>query len=257
MEKYLFYAAGLNFTVKLLLILASSRLCGGNAILWRVILGALMDAVFSVLAHLVEAEASLLPLLRVIQFLLVALVGFGLSERGLRCLTVYFILTMALEGMSLGLQNTRMATVMLAAGSLFFLCVYLAADRSAGNKRITVELDYNGKKLTLSGIADTGNLLRDPVTGKGVLIINAASAEALTGLSCEELSQPVRTLSEGKLPGLRLIPYHTAGQSGGMLLALRIRNVKINDWKGSSLVAFAPVDFRGGENIQALAGGYV
>ena len=55
--------------------------------------------------------------------------------------------------------------------------------------------------------------------------------------------------------GLRLIPYNSVGQPGGMMLMKRFDNVKMGDKKGSALVAFAPERIGAGQVYQALAGG--
>ena len=54
---------------------------------------------------------------------------------------------------------------------------------------------------------------------------------------------------------MRLIPYRTVGQQGAMLLAMRLRDVKIGSWRGNALVAFAPECFGKGDGYQILVGG--
>ena len=76
------------------------------------------------------------------------------------------------------------------------------------------------------------------------------SAEKLTGLTEAAFSNPVSAM--GMLPGLRLIPYQTVGNTG-FLLALSLQSVKIGDKKGTALVAFSPRIF--GKHYQALTGG--
>ena len=102
-------------------------------------------------------------------------------------------------------------------------------------------------------VEDTGNLLRDPITGRQVLVVGGDVALELTGLTQEQLRSPVESI--GALPGLRLIPYRNVGNSSGFLLALRLQNVKIGKWKGSTLVAFAPEGLSSEGAYQALTGG--
>ena len=102
---------------------------------------------------------------------------------------------------------------------------------------------------------DTGHSLRDPVTGSQVLIVGADVAQTLTGLSPQQLADPVRCM--GKLPGLRLIPYKTVGKSQGMLLAMQMPNGKIGNRTGNILVAFSPQVLDESGKFQALIGGNV
>jgi len=107
-----------------------------------------------------------------------------------------------------------------------------------------------GQTLHLTALRDTGNTLRDPITGKGILVVDAQTAAKLTGLEPAALCDPVSTIS--KFPGLRLIPYRTVGGTG-FLLALQVRDAKIGNRQGSILVALSPNCL--GNHYQALTGG--
>ena len=109
--------------------------------------------------------------------------------------------------------------------------------------------------MRLTALQDTGNTLRDPITGKNVLVVGADVAGELMGLTREQLCSPVESM--GALPGLLLIPYSSVGSSSGFMLAIRLQNVKIGTWQGSTLVAFAPDIFRSEGAYQALTGGAV
>ena len=87
------------------------------------------------------------------------------------------------------------------------------------------------------------------------MIVGPKAAGKLTGLTQSQLEHPVETM--GTIPGLRLIPYQTVGQSNGLLLGLKLPNSKIGSWRGSSLVAFAPQGLGENQAYQALTGGYL
>ena len=87
-----------------------------------------------------------------------------------------------------------------------------------------------------------------------MLIVSSGPAQVLTGLTKQQLRDPVHTM--GTIPGLRLIPYRTIGQTG-LLLALQIPAVRIGSWQGSSLVAFAPEGLCADGTYEALTGGMV
>ena len=116
-----------------------------------------------------------------------------------------------------------------------------------------MELNYGDQKVKLTALQDTGNTLRDPVTGNSVLVVAGTVAQRLLGLTESQLRNPVESV--GTVPGLRLISYRAVGQPGGMLLALRLPQVKIGKWQGSSLVAFAPDGLSVDGSYQALTGG--
>ena len=119
---------------------------------------------------------------------------------------------------------------------------------------MTVLLRRGEQLRTILALRDTGNSLRDPITGESVLIIGPEAARQLTGLSSAQLRDPVSAI--GSLPGLRLLPYRAVGKEGGMLLALRLQKVMIGSWQGTKTVAFAPEGLGENSEYQALTGGF-
>ena len=113
------------------------------------------------------------------------------------------------------------------------------------------------RRINLIALRDTGNNLRDPISGESVLVAGADVAEKLLGLTSWQLAHPVETLASGAVPGVRLIPYHAVGQPGGLLVALRFQRAKIGNTFANPLVAFAPEVLAGGEVYQMLTGGAI
>ena len=147
--------------------------------------------------------------------------------------------------------NKPFAAALLLIGFLLF--VFLKKGRNT----VSVTIEHRGKKMTLTAWRDTGNTLKDPVTGQPVLIIDGSAASELTGLTQEQLENPIATMTQMPIPGLRLIPYHTVDRPDGMLLGLWVDNVRIGGRKKGTVVAFAPTNFGKEGNIRALTGGYV
>jgi stage II sporulation protein GA (sporulation sigma-E factor processing peptidase) len=162
---------------------------------------------------------------------------------------------MALGGIALGVGNGGLGSLVAAAAGISLICAVGFREKLGSVSYVPVYLSYGGKSVRLTALCDTGNTLRDPVTGRSVLVVGADVAQQLTGLTKQQLQSPVQTMSQAPLSGLRLVPYHAVGQDSGLLLALRMQDVIIGKWKGSSLVAFAPQGLSMEGNYQALTGG--
>ena len=127
-----------------------------------------------------------------------------------------------------------------------------------GEKEYTnLTIAYGGNVVRLIALRDSGNTLRDPITGEQVLVISAGAARRLTGLTEEQLRAPLETLASSIIPGLRLIPYRAVGQGSGMLLGMRFEEVTVGPRKQSAVVAFAPEGLGNGSMYQALTGGAI
>lgn len=251
------YADGvflLNFLVDFLLLMGAGRLCGGTANWKRALLGAAFGGVY--------AAACLFPgffflgniLWRIVSLATISLITFGLTRSALRKGLVFAFLSFALGGVVLGMGKGGVLGIVSAAGVMFLICLLGFRGQRVRTAYIPVELSHGGKSYHLTALQDTGNTLRDPVTGQQVLVVAADIASQLTGLTRQQLQKPIESLSA--LPGLRLIPYRCLNGSS-FLLAMRFHNVRIGSWKGSTLVAFAPDGLSPDENYQALTGGAI
>jgi len=255
MPVYLDLVILLNFLVDFLLMLGTNRLCGYPPGPGRAALSAGLGGIY--------AGSCLLPgfqflgnlFWRLISLLLMAAIAFGISKSALRRGVVFVLLCMALGGVVTALGRGGFWALVAAAGCVCLLCVLGFRGRIGGNTFVPVELSLGDRNLHLTALYDTGNTLRDPLTGRPVLVVGAETAMQLTGLSVQQLRRPVESI--GAYPGLRLIPYHAVGRENGMLLALKIPRVKIGSWKGSGLVAFAPEGLSSDGEYQALTGGTV
>lgn len=246
----------LRFAVVLLLLLGTNRLCGAMAQPIQLIIAALLSAVHSWACF--QSGFSFLSngLWRSVFLLLTAWIAFGWDIKGLKCWAVFTLLMLALQGITADFERIDPVPVLLGVGGLCIICILGFGGRPSAGTCVPVELSYQDKSVRVLALRDTGNFLKDPITGQSVLVVDGAVAQQLTGLTCEQLRSPVEVLSQKTLPGLRLIPYRALGNDNGLLLALRLPRVRIGSWQGSSLVAFAPGTFTAGRTYQALAGGY-
>ena len=249
---YLDLVIFLNFAVDFLLLLGTNRLTGYPSSVLRCVLAAGLGSVYG--AVCLMEEFSFLGSLhwRLVSLVIMALLAFGWNINTLRRGCVFVILSMALGGMALGAQREELLSVIVCAVVLYGLCrVGFAGE---GQTYRLLKLRYSGKTVTLLALQDTGNTLRDPITGESVVVISAEAACRLTGLQEKQLRDPLGTLSSNSISGLRLIPYRTVASSG-MLLGLRIPDCEMDGKPQSLLVAFAPEGLGKEQMYQALTGG--
>lgn len=253
MARYALTVIILRFIVDLLLLLGASRLCGYPSKPARCVLGAAVGAVYSVVC--IVPGFSFLGGFgwRSIFIALICWCAFGANKSGLQRGAVFWLLQMALGGVAGGVPRENIWGLFCTSigVSLLFMLVFRSGIGSA--RYVPVELRYADKKMKITALYDTGNMLTDPVSGLPVLVVGADAAQMLTGLTREQLRRPVESV--GSIPGLRLIPYKTIGEKSGFLLGLRLKQVRIGSRWGSRVVAFAPESVGSEGTYQALAGG--
>lgn len=192
---------------------------------------------------------------RVVCLFLMAWIAYGASKSAVRRGTVFVLLSMALGGIAIGIGNGGFWALAGAAALVVLMCTVGFYGKIGSVSYVPVEVLYEGKKVKMTALCDTGNSLRDPLTGRSVLVIGAEIATQLTGLSPHQLKYPSEALLTAGLPGLRLIPYSTVGQQNSLLLGMRMQDVRIGKWSGSTIVAFAPDKLSIDGAYQALTGG--
>ena len=230
--------------VNILLLFASGRFLGRNASPLRVLAASCFGAFFAMLSLLPDFSFLDHMQWRLWGLLLTGLTAYGLTRSAVPRTLLFVLLHLSLGGIT-G-RDDRWQSVLLGAAGIGFACLVVSLRQNL----VPIELTFAGKTVRLTALRDTGHALQDPVTGKPVLVVDAEAARKLTGLSQKALQDPVNHL--GILPGLRLIPYKTVGNTG-FLLALQIREAKIGNRQETMMVALSPNLL--GKRYQALTGG--
>ncbi len=124
--------------------------------------------------------------------------------------------------------------------------------------QLWMELEYDGKRLRLPALGDTGCRLKDPLTGQGVVLVWLEAAKDLLGTV---RVQAARAYLSGEIPpqaaGLRLVPCGTAAGSavlpafGGVEMRLRQGRKMLRKRRVTMALSLHP--FQPGEH-PALAG---
>lgn len=110
------------------------------------------------------------------------------------------------------------SAVLTLLGGKFF-------TRRTSRRFADVTVTYNGKSVRLSALCDSGNLLREPISGKPCIV---ADAEALRSLLPPDVrraaasgrAEALETIGIERIGRIRLVPARTA-TGEGMLIAFR------------------------------------
>ena len=250
---YLDLVLVLNFLVDLMLLLGTNRLCGFPVGLGRSAGAAVLGAVYG--AGTLFRGFSFLgdPLWRMVFLGIMGAAAFGWNRSGLRRTGIFVLLSMAMGGISMGVAGKGIPALLLSAGCVWILSRVGFGGTAGGREYIPITITENDRWASVIALKDTGNTLRDPVTGEQALILGPEAAEKLLDLTEDALRHPLETIQTHG--GLRLIPYSAVGQPGGFLVGKRFAQVKVGDRVCSALIAFAPDRIGRGQVYQALAGG--
>ena len=237
-----------RFMVHFFTVLGLGKL-SGNPVGWK-------RAAAVSLIGAAHAGACLIPgfsflagiLWRLIFLCLMSVTAFGYSRRQLPWAATFIIVQFLVDAL---LTAPVWAFVTMSGLSV----VVYGFGRFHRGRYADISIFHGGKTVTIRALVDTGNTLKDPISGLDVIVVDRDVAKALTGLDSSDLEDPIETLCACFMPGLRLIPYQSIGQPRGMLLGLRVEEIRINGRIAQKIVAFAPQTIGQAKDYQALAGG--
>lgn len=271
----------LNFVVNGLLLMCAGKLDGGPVHLGWCGLGAALGAGYALLTLFPGWGFLEHPACKAGGAVVMLLAAYGRSDRLLRVGGLFLVLSCAFGGGLLLLSMVRqeagvdpgilgssmgMRGILIASAlSYGFLSLLLGGEFSHTGKRgelIPLTLTRDGRSVTLLALQDTGNTLRDPLTGRPVVVVEGKRVwdllPELSGGKHATLSDPVvllEGLGERERVRYQLLPYRAVGVDCGLLLALRMdRAVCGSRCYRNCLTALSPTPVSDGGNYSALIG---
>lgn len=273
----------LNALMDYLLLLSTARLAGVPLKRLRYLLAALAGGGYAVAVFLPGCAFLAQTPVKLAFGVVMALIAFGGEEKLLRLTLLLLAVSCAMAGcvLALGLisggavpvvngifyTDVDVKVLVIAATAAYIVLQVVfraAARRGMRGELVPVRICIGGRIVELTALLDTGNTLRDPASGRPVLVAARGSLDGCLS------PQARRLLSSGKSPAelleplsrlapelhLRLIPYHAVGVQGGLLLMLRSDWAEIGGEQYPGLpAALAPTAL--GNGYSALWGGEI
>ena len=243
------------------LLWAAGKLCAARRRRLRLLGAGCLGAAYALLAVLWPPAASLPGKAAALAGML--LVAYG-GEKGLWRLSLAFLAMCAVyAGAASAVVWTAgrasLRALVFALGMSLGVCALPFRFSGVKGGRVPVRLVCGERSVELLALRDTGNRLREPVSGDPALIAEEAVLlpllEPETRRRLERsagLSAPERLSLLG--PGFRLLPYRTL-DGGGLLLAFRPEKVYADGELCPGLwAALSPAPLGTGEGCTALLG---
>lgn len=242
----------LNLGVDALLLSAARQLSRTVGSAWRTLGAALLGALYAAALFILPWAWLWHPLTRFLLALVMVRICNGGHGRTGAMLVLFLLLSLALAGGVLLLNAAGLGRMSSSAGvpvnlsdaRILLLCAageYLLCSaactltRRSGSATVPILLRCEGRTVLLRALVDSGNLLRDPLSGKPVVVVSARAAQALFPPElcpdpselerCESVCQRISEHWPGRV---RLIPFHSVGASHALLLALRLDRLEVN-----------------------------
>jgi stage II sporulation protein GA (sporulation sigma-E factor processing peptidase) len=242
----------INFLMDFVVLWAAAKMAQIRVSLWRLMMGAVIGACYSVLVLLPEFQILSGLEMKIIVSVLMAMAAYlPLSLKKFGQVVLYFYLVaFTMGGAVLGLiylMGSSSLTGIMSNLPLHYLWLlialvtavvlgkygiaYLKKSLLQDLLKVPVEIRIQGKQFSVTGLVDTGNQLVDPLTGSPVIIVEYGVLKPYLPVELQEiidtsgevdLSKLIEVIpDEGSVFSFRLIPFTTIGKRHGMLVGFR------------------------------------
>ena len=160
------------------------------------------------------------------------LVAF-LAGGGLNLIYFHTSAGVYLKQVVLGIQKVNSSGVGVILGSIAMILTVtkmldtMEKQKKKRKNRYVAELYFGERRVLVDGFIDTGNRLKEPITGKIVHILQEDVAASL--------------MSADNKPMSFLVPYHAVGTESGLLTAIRIDRMELVAEDESRTVIMRPL----------------
>ena len=244
----------INFSMDFLCFFLTSKLLSDRLSIIRTLIASAIGGVYANLALFIEVGGISEILLDIAVCALMCLVAFGKCRSLLLHTAVYIVISIVLGGFMTalfgllnraelpleGLEGDGLSAWLLALLAAVSGALTLAGGRFFRKKsarrytKLTLELD--GRQRTLDAFCDSGNLLREPISGRACIVTDT---DALKGIFPDEILKMARTGGIPKLTPsanlakrIRIVPTHSA-TGDGILIAVRPERIFIGEGKSA------------------------
>ncbi len=241
----------INFSMDFLCFFLSSQLLGEKLRLFRTLAAAMLGGAYACVALFLPFDGFWALLLDVLLCVLMCIISFGVARSVLVHTLVYFAVSMTLGGFmsalfallnkaELGLDAVQsdgisawVLAVLAIISALFALIGTKFFRKRTAVRYASVAFELDGEERELRAFCDSGNLLRDPISGRVCVLV---CVQALNGFVTDEVIEAARTKNVAPLAStdasmarrVRLIPARTA-TGEGCLLAIRPDRILVGE----------------------------
>ena len=225
----------------------------------RMFLASLIGAVYATLEYILKVNIYSNIILKTILSIIIVYIAFNPQDVKKMCkqLVLFYVTTFTFGGIATYLiyvlkpQNIIIKNGMyvgtyvlkvIFVGAIIGTIILAIAFKMAKNKLTKkdmickVKIKLNGKEETVEAMVDTGNMLKEPITGTPVVVVERTSlyellpkeilnnTESILGGDFEKIPEEIKN---EYVPKLKLIPFASLGKQNGMLVGIKPEKIEV------------------------------
>lgn len=225
----------------------------------RLIMASLLGAIYSVVAYMKILEIYSNIVLKILLSVIIVYIAYNPQtvKKLWKTLVMFYLVSFVFGGVAfsliyiikpqdiimkngLFLGTYPLKTIIL--GAIVAFAIVIIAVKIIRKKFTTkdmicdIEIMLNNKKINTKALIDTGNMLKEPITNTPVVVVEKIllyecipkeilnNINQIIGGDLEKIPQQIQSQYISKL---KLIPFSSLGKQNGMLLGIKVQQIKI------------------------------
>lgn len=247
-----------NICMNYIILLATGLIVKNKITKTRILLSSLLGSIYAVTSYITKLEIYSTIIMKII--LSIAMIYLAFKPKNikqmLKHLVIFYLTSFAFGGCAFALLyfikpqdilmkngvyiGTYPLKIAILGGIVGFVVINISFKIIKG--RITkksifcdVEIYLNNNISKVHALVDTGNLLKEPITGNSVIVVEKQQLYNLIPNNIldnvEEImycNNNLENIDSEYISKLRLIPFSSLGTPNGMLIGTKVDKIKIN-----------------------------
>ena len=225
----------------------------------RLLIASLLGAIYSIIAYMNVLEIYSNMIFKIILSIIIVYISYSPDniKKLIKQIVIFYLTSFAFGGAAfaliyivkpqeiimkngLFLGTYPLKTIILATVITFIIIItafkIVKSKITKKDMYCDISAEINGKYVNVKAMIDTGNLLKEPLTQRPVLVIERNSLyevfpkqilnnlDNILGGDLEKISEDIQ---KEYLPRLKFIPFSSLGKQNGMLIGIKSEKIKI------------------------------
>lgn len=246
-----------NICMNYIILLATGLIVKNKINNLKIFLSSLLGSIYAVCTYITKLEIYSTIIMKIILSIAMVYLAFDSKniKQMLKQLIIFYLTSFAFGGCAFALLyfirpqdilmrngvyiGTYPLKIALLGGIVGFIIINISFKiiKNRINKKsmfCDVEIYLNDKVSKVHALVDTGNLLKEPITGNSVIVVekeklyNLIPNEILDNIEKIIYQNDNLEIDNEYISKLRLIPFSSLGMPNGMLIGTKVDKIKID-----------------------------
>ena len=244
------------------IILYATGLISKNKIYYiRIFIARLIGAIYSIIEYISKLNIYSNGIIKILLSIIIVFIAFNPQNVKKMCkqIVLFYLTTFTFggvatyliyvlkpqyiiikNGMYVGTYVLKVIFIGAILGTVILFVAFKLSKNKITKKDMTckVKIKLNGKEKIINTMVDTGNLLKEPITGNPVIVVEKTvlydlmpkeilnNTETILGGDFEKIPEKIKN---EYIPKLKIIPFASLGKQNGMLVGIKPESLEIID----------------------------